>query len=141
MKMGNYMGSAWKNYVALPVIGLAMSFSLNAQRYDGDIRSTRIPDINNDGVPEVMTTVNNIYDHTNRVCLLKSGHADDMYSELGVFNGNILKTKSVYDSNGKFRGVGVKTAEGNGRYYIMDISEDGKFSAPRRVKGREFRKS
>jgi hypothetical protein len=140
MKLGGYIGNAFTRYVILPAALITFSIGASAQKLDGDTQSYRIPDINGDGVPEVVTTVNKIYDHTNRLYLLKSGHADDTYSELGVFDGRILKTRAVYGSNNKFRGMGVKTSEGNGRYYFIDITDDGKFSAPKRIKGKEFRK-
>ena len=140
MKIGSYLKDTWVAYVALPIIGLAMSISVNGQRYDGDIKHCSVPDMNGDGIPEVLTSVNNIYDGTNRLCLLKSGAGAD-YSEPGVFDDDILKTKILEDESGKFRGIGVKTSKRNGTYYLIDITDSGEFSQPRQVKAGEFRKA
>jgi len=138
---GSYLRSAFMKYAAPLIVGLTMS-TMDVKA-DGYTSHKAIPDIDGDGIGEVLTSVNGVRDtadfrRASKMYLVTSGGKDTV---LGDFDHEIVDFRYTEGSSGS--GILVKTYGDTGhrkRCYFMEKTDKG-FKQPVRVRTKFFRKS
>ncbi len=136
MKGNGYVGRAFTKYVALPVLGLTMC-AMAAKANYGTVHHEAMPDIDGDGIPEVVSSINGVLDTAtfergSKLYVLTSGmdeHVidfDDPILDFKYANGNLYAKKQ-----GKPGHQNV--------FYRMERTRSG-FTKPVRIGRREYRK-